>query len=270
MINYSILIDCPDEYLDILNIFFIYIGKNWKSRAATIYVTTQEAEITHPDNVRFIKCGTKKNSIERSLVALGYIQDDYFLTLGCDNYPILPVNELYIESLLSFMAKEGIRYTQIWKMHNKEHRKYKTSYQGLYFCNKKARYSRSLMANIWKREEYLKVFSNTDKNGWDIEGMWLKECFESKPGFFDDYCYYDLDPIHILHAVSKGCWIRSAYRKMKKNGISTELLNNRKKLSFTQSLKYELSMFLFNHLSSKAFFQLKRLTNKKKTYTTNY
>ncbi len=270
MINYSILIDCPDEYLDILNLFFIFLEKNWSTHKAHIYVTTQEGEITHPNNISFIKCGRNKNSVERSLVAAKIIKEEFILTLGCDNYPIDTVNDDYIDELIEYMKVNNAKYVQIWKMKNKEHRKYKTDFEGLYSCNKKARYSKSLMANIWDKEEFLSLFSNINKNGWAIEGMWLKECYENEPGFFENYYYCDTDPIHILHAVSKGCWIRSSYAKMRKLGITKELLSNRKKLSLGSTAKFNLSMFLFNHLSSKSFFRLKRMSGKNKSYTTNY
>lgn len=270
MINYSILIDCPDEYLDILRIFFIFLEKNWRDRKARIFVSTQESEIPHPDNVTFIKCGLDKNSVERSLFSIKRIKEPYIVTLVCDNYPICRVNESEIEDLVNFMELNNAKYIQIWKMNNKEHRKYKANHNGLFFCNKKARYSKSLMANIWRKEEFLKLFFNTKANGWTIEGMWLKECFENSPGYYKDYYYCNTDPIHILHAVSKGYWIRSAYHKMRKMGISKELLASRRKLPLKLSIKFILSMFLFNHISSKSFFKLKKISGRKKTFTTDY
>lgn len=81
MHKYAIIIDCPDEYLDILQIFFIFLNKNWKDRTSTIYVTTETKEIDCPKNVVFIKCGKGKNSIQRSKCALANIIDDYVMIL---------------------------------------------------------------------------------------------------------------------------------------------------------------------------------------------
>ena len=270
MTNYSILIDCPDEYLDILELFFIFLEANWKDRKAHIYISTQESEISHPENVTFIKCGFNKNSIERSIIAINSIKEDYILTLCCDNYPAKIVDDYEISNLVNYMKNTSAKYIQIWRLKNKEQRKYPTNYKGLYFCNKKARYSRSLMANIWDKKEYLRVFSNLNQNGWAVEGMWLKECLENKPGYIKDYYYCNTDPIKILHTVSKGCWIRSSYRKMKKIGIKKGLLSKRKKLSLWNSLKYCISMYLFNHVSSKTFFNIKRINRRNKSFATKY
>ena len=270
MHNYSLLIDCPDSYLDILRVFFCFLEKNWKTRNCTIYVSTQSKEIEHPDNVVFIKCGENKNCTERSLLALDYIQTKYIITIDCDDFIYYSVNNQRIDDLVDFMNSNNIKYVQIWRLKNKEPRKYKTAFKGLYFCNKKARYSKSLMANIWNKDEYINLFSSSKLDGWTLEGKWLKECFESEPGFYNDYCYCDYDPLNILHAVSKGCWIRKAYRKIIKAGIDKTMLSERKKLGFFYTFKFNLSMFLFNHVSSKTFLRIKRLSGNKEKYTTNY
>ena len=68
--NIPIIVDCPDCYLDILNVFFIFISKNWPDRDNKIYVTTQKEVIEAPDNVEFVKCGCDANSIGRNTSSL--------------------------------------------------------------------------------------------------------------------------------------------------------------------------------------------------------
>lgn len=270
MNNYSILIDCPDCYLDILRVFFVFLSKNWKNRKSHIYISTQESDIEHPDNISFIKCGKNKSCIERSLVAMDYIQEKYIITVDCDDFIFKEVDDSIFDELVKFMHINKAKCIQIWKLKNKEHRKYKTDFPGLYKCNKKARYSRSLMANIWEKEAYRSLFKNAKTDGWKVEGMWLKECYESEPGYIDDFFYYDLDPLNILHSVSKGCWIRNSYRKIIKHGIPKEMLSQRKKLGIGLSIKFTISMFLLNHLSSKSFLKLKKLFGRNKNYATDY
>lgn len=270
MNNYTILIDCPDVYLDILKVFFIFLNKNWKTRTCPIYISTQEHEIAHPDNVFFIKCGADKNCTERSIIAANQIDTKYIITIDCDDFISKAVDDSQIEQLIKYMDINGIKYVQIWRLKNKEQRKYKTDFNGLYYCNKKARYSRSLMANIWNKTEYIDLFNSSGLDGWSIEALWLKECYESEPGYYQEYCYYELDPLHILHAVSKGCWIRKAYRKIIKSGVSKDMLSARKKLGLKFTIKFNISMFLFNHVSSKTFLRIKRIGGNNKNYTTNY
>ena len=151
-----------------------------------------------------------------------------------------------------------------------EQRKYPTSFKHLFYCNKKARYSKSLMANFWDKSEYLKVFQSDDANGWSIEAQWLEETYNSNVGFYESYCYCSSDPFHILHAISKGKWIRKAYKYLIKTKVSKNLLSQRKKLSFRDNLKLEASDILKNILPSRICLWLKRRTKKVVNYTSDY
>lgn len=268
--SYSLLIDCPDCYLDILSIFLFFLDKNWKDRICTVYVSTQTKDILCPKNVKFIKCGENKNSIERSVIAMNKINTKYVALLNSDDFFIRPISNERIQELIDFMLFKNIEYLQVWKLKNKEHRLYKTEFDGVYYCNKKARYSKSLMANIWERKSYINLFSSVNLDGWKIEGLWLKECLESEPGYDENYCYCDNDPFSILHAVSKGCWIRKAYRKLRRQGFSKKDLSSRKKLSVALTIKQNISMFLLNNFSSKTFLKLKTFSKKQTYNTTNY
>ena len=270
MIDYSIIIDCPDEYLDILNIFFIFCEKNWPNRKNTIFVTSQNEEIPAPNNVIFVKCGLGKNSIQRTKEALKIINSKHVLIIDCDDFIGKTINYESINNMLEFASKNDIKYIQIWNLGNKEQKKYKTGFDGLYYCNKKARYSRSLMANFWLKEEFLNVFSSDSDDGWTVEGKWLRQVQEEKEGYYDSYCYCDTDPLHIVHAVSKGRWIRKAYRFMRKNKIDKNLLSKRKKLSLKLSIKHSIGMFFFRHVSSKTFMKFKGASKKVIKTTTEY
>lgn len=262
MSKYSVIVDCPDSYLDILKVFFIFAEKNWKDREATIYVTTQKMEIDHPSNVVFIKCGEEFNSIQRAKKALSIVKEDYALILNSDDFFTRKVDNNELNNLIDYAIEKDIKYIRVWRTINKEHRMYKTDYKGLYFCNKKARYSKSLMANFWKKDEFLRVFDEDNNDGWTIEAEWLRLNHTEEKGFYENYCYYDLDPFHILHAVTKGCWIRSAYRKMAKLGVSKELLSERKKLPIKTTIKTNIGLFFDNHFSSSFCYKLKKLTGK--------
>lgn len=270
MLNYSIIVDCPDEYLDILNIFFFFLEKNWKNRTQTIYVTTQESEIEHPDNVIFVKCGNKANSIQRALNALQLINDEYVLILNSDDFIGKKINDEIIDQLLQYAINNDIKYVRVWKSKNREQKKYKTKLKGLYYCNKKARYSKSLMANFWKKEEFLNLFKGNSIDGWTIEGEWLKDTLLESPGYYDSYCYCSVNPFNIVHAVSKGKWIRKAYRFCVKNKVSKELLSYRQKLSLKDTFKANISNYLSNNFSSSTCYKLKKLTSKFVKYTNKF
>lgn len=270
MISYSIVIDCPDTYLDILKIFFIFYEKNWSSNTHKIYVTSQNSEINHPKNVEFIKCGDKLNSIQRTKIALKLIKDKYVLILGCDDYFGKKVNEDEINRLLEYIDANSIKYVCVWKLKNREHKKYKTTYKNLYFCNKKARYSKSLMANLWLKDEYLKLFDSDNDDGWTIESNWLKETYYSTKGHFNDYCFYSNDPLHIVHAVAKGKWIRKAYRFCKRKKIDAKLLSSRKKLSLKETIKRNISFLFIDYFPSSFTYLIKRKTKKRVGYTSEF
>lgn len=268
--NYSVLIDCPDCYLDVLSIFFRFLNKNWVQRECAVYISTQNKEIECPKNVYFIKCGENKNSIQRSVFAMQRISTKYIITLNSDDFIAGKISNQNIERLIDFMASHDAEYMQIWKLKNKEQRKYRTDLKDIYYRNRKARYSKSLMANIWYKNRYINLFSSTNENGWSIEGLWLKECLESEQGYDTDYYYCDSDPLLILHAISKGCWIRKSYRKLRRMGFSKEELSHRKRLSIRATIKQNCSMFLLNHFSSKTFLKFKTISARKNSNTTDY
>ena len=271
MPSYSIIVDCPDSYLDILNIFFIFIEKNWKNRTSKIYITTQEESIDCPSNVEFVKCGDDLNSIERTKVAINKISDDYIFVLDCDDFIFKPIDNNRINDLVTFMEGNNISYLRLWETKNIEQKKYKTSDKHIFYCNKKARYSKSLMANIWRKSEFLKIFKSKQDDGWSIERKWLEEVYFNDKGFYEGYCYCDKNPLNILHAVAKGKWIRKTYKKVIKSGISKDLLSKRGKLDLKANLKYSFGMFLFDYLPSSVFLFFKRLLSPKgKRFVTKY
>lgn len=270
MIDYSIIIDCPDSYLDILRVFFIFLDRNWKTRTHKIFITSQNEEIEHPTNVEFVKCGQGLNSIQRSKKALELIDTNYVLFIDCDDFIGKPILNSNIDNMLEYASINEIKYIRVWKTKNREHRKYKTEYKKLYFCNRRARYSKSLMANFWQKQEYLEVFKSDEADGWSVEGEWLKQTHFENKGYYDSYCYFDVDPFHIVHAVSKGKWIKKAYKFAQHNGISKDLLSSREKLPFKISFKQSISTFLMNHFPSSFCYRLKRVFGKKVDFTSNY
>lgn len=270
MPNYSIIVDCPDCYLDILKVFFFFLEKNWPARNQKIYVVTQNQTIDSPDNVEFIKCGDNLNSIQRTKKAIEKISDEYVLIIDCDDFIGKRVDDSLIDNLLTFASSNEIDYIRVWNFSNHEQKKYKTKFNHLYFCNKKARYAKSLMANFWKKEEYLKVFNSNTEDGWTVEGNWLKETYLEKKGFYKNYCFYSKNPFHIVHAVKKGKWIRKAYRFARKNGTDKDLLSQRDRISFFDNLSFEIKMFLLRRTPSRFVFFIKRLTKRKVKYVSDY
>ena len=264
MNNYSILIDCPDEYLDILVVFFNYLRLNWPDRKNTIYITTNSKRIIAPDNVVFIECGFDNDSIQRSKTALETIKDRYVLIMDCDCFVSKPVCDKEMTNLVEYMEQNSIKYIKLWKSVNREQRKYKTDFVNLYFCNKKARYTRSLMANLWERNEYTKEVIDSGLNGWQVEKKWLSESKKSPKGYFLDYLFYSKDPLHILHSISKGKWIRAAFKKSIRKGMIDKKKNTRKLLSVKQTIKNNISSFLCNHLSAKIVYKLKNIVGSDK------
>lgn len=270
MNNYSIIVDCPDEYLDILRVFFFFVDKNWKNRTQRIFITSQNEEIEHPDNVEFVKCGLGNNSIQRTKKALEIIDTKYVLIIQCDDFIGKPIDEKKIADMLQFADRNGYVYVRVWETKNCEQRKYKTGFKDLYFCNKKARYSKCLMANFWDKNEYLKLFSDDKTDGWNVEGQWLKDTLTETKGYFKDYCYFAKNPFNIVHAVSKGKWLKKAYKFALKNGVDKKMLSNREILPFKSSLKFTISMFLYDHLPSSIFYLIKKIFRNSKNYTTKY
>lgn len=192
------------------------------------------------------------------------------MILDCDDFISKAVSNNEIDSLLTYCYENEIKYVRLYKRHNKELRKYKTTLKHLYYCNKKARYCRSLMANIWHKEEYLKLIENDNIDGWEIEKQWLNEALTSKKGCFKDYCYYSNNPLHIVHAVAKGKWIRSAYRFARRNGIPKDMLSQRLRISIPATIKNTLSYMATGILPSWLCFKIKKLTSKIINYKSNY
>lgn len=264
MNSFAVLVDCPDSYFDILEVFFACLNRHWPERKATIYVTTNEKDIKSLENTVFIKCGNNLNSIERSKIALNSIKESYLLILDCDCFFFGDISEDYLNYLVAEMKNNRFNYVRLWKTPNKEQKKYKTQTPSLYFCNKKARYSKCLMANLWKKETYLEEVVSSGEDGWSIESKWLAESKNETEGFFENHCYCDSDPLHILHGILKGRWIRKALRKLLKFGFIKKEDIVRKKVSIGQTFKYNCSMFLMNHISSKTVYKLKKIIGRNK------
>ena len=264
MSKYSILIDCPDDYLDILDVFFKYLNKNWPDRTTTIYVTTNEKDTVSPENVYFVKCGGGNTSIQRSMKAIELIKERHILILDCDCFISKKVDDKEMDYIVDYMINNQIKYVRIWQTINKEQCKYKCDAAFFYYCNKKARYCRSLMANFWEKNEYIKEIVSSGLDGWSIESQWLSQIKESEPGHFDEYLYYANNPLHILHSISKGAWIRKAYSRSLKLGFINKKDTSRRKLSFKETFKINLSSFFNNHFSAKLIYRIKRTIGRDK------
>lgn len=269
MLDYSILVDCPDSYFDLLQVFLTYLSINWPSSLDKLYVTTNNNDISSYKTVRFVKCGYNLNSIQRSKMALEIIKTKFVIIMDCDCFVSKIVDDNEINDLIEYMSEKEIGYVKLWKSKNKEQKKCKTDFAKLYYCNPNARYSKSLMANIWTKKAYFDNVVNLNVDGWSVEKMWLDDSANQHSNYDSLFCYYDNDPLHILHGVSKGKWIRGSLKKVIKSGIILKKNICREKCSITETIKQNISIFCNNNFSSKTIRNLKKVVGPKKFVTNN-
>lgn len=268
----SFLIDCPDSYLDILAVFFIFLEKNFEDKDYTFFITTESKEIPVPKgfDIRFVKCGFGYNSLERASICLKQISVPFIIVVDCDCFFSKKIDCDLLDKLLDIIVQKKLSYVRLWQTKNKEQRKYQADYPNLYYCNYKARYSKSLMANIWKKESFQTDVINLNMDGWSIEDKWLKDSFFGEKGYCDKYCYYDLDIFNILHGIYKGKWIRGAYRKIIRFDIDPKMLSFRNRVSKKESIKIFLSNFTYKHFSSRTILKMKKIFSRKIKFKSEY
>lgn len=269
--NYCVLIDCPDEYTDVLSIFLNFMTRNWADEDLLFYVAGETQDISDlPSNISLIKCGKDLNYMARTRETIKHINEDYIIVINCDCIPFKKVDTKELDSVVEHAIANNIRYISIWKSKNREQRKYKTDFKDLYYCNLKARYSKSMMANIWQKKAFEEDVLNSKLDTWGVEAKWLYECTSATDKYAPYYCYLNSNPVNILHLVYQGQWIRGSYSKIKKRCPDAFSQTKRSKVSKTKTIKLIVSGFFNSFIPSSLVWKIKSIFKKKVSFKSDY
>ena len=216
-----LLTDSPDSYLDIFNVFYTLFKRNWPDCPYEFYLTVEESNVSY-DGINIVKCGVGKNQIERLLFAIKNISADFVVLFDEDIFFSKKIHNKDIQIIPDIMSENGFVYWRLAPFPKQRIIPVK-NHSYLSYVDAKKRYGKSLMFQVFEKKYLIELFDKEKQTGWDIENNWVIESLKTKEKYFSNFVIDTRDLFGMIHGISKGKWIRSSLRKLKKNHLVVNL-----------------------------------------------
>lgn len=238
----TILVDSFDGYSDIWPTFFSIFKHYWPDCGYKIRLVSNSKEY-NGSNV--IKTGEEVSWCERTLKAVNQVEEKYVLLLLEDYLLGKEVKSEEISECLDFIEKNNVKYLRLTPIPKS---RFPSAEGKTDFLYSDEEYAVNLQASIWDREFLIESLKKYNGNAWDFELGFLSEAVNSGHSRLDGCYALKNDPLSIHNGVLKGKWFPSALRYYKRRGFKIDW-KSRGKLSFKESFKYNIKVFVKNHIS---------------------
>lgn len=251
-----LLTDSPDSYLDIFDVFYQMFRKYWADCPFPFYLTVENSN-NHYDGINVIKCGKGMNQIQRLVHALKSINAEYIILFDEDIIFSKHINNRDIERIPKVMEDFNLVYYRLAPF-PKQRKISLNGYNYLSYIDTKKKYGKSLMFQIIKKDYLMNLFQEGKCTGWDIENNWVKESLLSKEKKFIDFVIDSRDLFGMIHGVSKGKWIRSSVKRLKRSGCIVDL-SKRPQQSIKESIKNNIGSLVVRFFSNRFIHKIKKI-----------
>lgn len=227
----SIVLAEPDSYKDVVELYVSCLKQNWKDCPFPIYWVNQSEKL-EGENVHVLNVGgDPKFFCGRLLAAINSAKTKYILFSAADMILTKPVKTKEINEILNYLETVGGKYCLLKKV-IKIHMKADHEYPHFYHMNADRPYNVGLSFGIFEADYLRKLIKDPCWICWQFEQYCLQL---SRQGKNDRSYYYDKNIGDVVHLISKGKFIPSAKRKIKRCGIDISSLH-RETLSWFESI----------------------------------
>jgi len=205
----------------------------WRDRDFPIYLTTNFKSPSF-DLFSPLTIGSEISWSDNLIKSLIKIEQKYVLLTFDDLFLVDKVDDNKIKKLMQFAIDKDINYLQFYRSISKG----KRINDKLFKKSRNAKYKNSTIWSFWKKEVLISLLKK-EENAWEFE---IKGSIRAAK--LDDFYSTRSNIIPFVNGVVKGFWNPLAKNKIKSLGI--HLCENRKSLSFFETIKYQLINFQFN------------------------
>ncbi len=211
----AIIIFAYEGFEDIWPIFFNRIKKYWSDVPFKVYFASSKPIETDFDFI-FLKVDKEKTWTERLCSALNEIESKYVLLLLEDWLITKNVDSTKIEDVTNFIEKNKILYYKFFlPSFSSNYEKNFSIDSNRYHIDENRRYGISIQPSIWNKEYLISLLENLKIDAWqfekELDNMNLIDEKSRKKYIFDKR-----NLLNLTHALRKGKYTRSVYKKIKK------------------------------------------------------
>ena len=229
----TIIVPTHDSYLDVFAVFVRLFKKNWADCPYKLVLSCNE----YPASEEYHDLEVVNNSSDAMILsricnAARTFPAEYYLILLEDMFIDKPVDIERFKEVLDFSKEHGLHYCNLSNGKHKKKNKF-------VFPSKALPYGISIGAFVCN-DEFLNKYFSRNISGWDFENEQLELTlqYKKKEKFTEcAHCYGN--PLHITHGISKGQWIRSANKTIRKRNPEIDL-GERSLLSRGETFKNKL------------------------------
>jgi len=229
----AILISTFDDAEDLWAPLEETYNRFWLDRDFPIYLTTNFKSPTF-DSFIPLAIGPEASWSDNLIKSLRKIEQKYVLLTFDDLFLIDKVDNNKIKNLMQFAIDKDINYLQFYRSISKG----KRINDKLFKKSRNAKYKNSTIWSFWKKEVLISLLEK-EENAWEFETKG-----SIRAARLDDFYSTRSNIIPFVNGVVKGLWNPVARNKIDSLGI--HLCENRKSLSFLETIKYQLINFQFN------------------------
>lgn len=191
-------------YKDLWVDFIRLLKRNWKDCSYSFVIISDTEDEINFEGEKLISLGAESEYSRKIQEAVKVIESDYYLLLLEDFFIGDKVDSKKIESILSFIVDNKIKY---YSMPMKE---FANNYKGKKIdkqrrkLSPKAKYTLSCQPAIWERNFLEKCIGEENYNAWVFEGIYTKSKKAHNEAFLEG-CVVDLsNPLNIKHGALQG------------------------------------------------------------------
>ena len=250
----TIVVDSFDGYSDLWPSFFSVFERNWSDCPYQVKLVSNNKTYNGIDT---ICTGTETCWSKRTYKAINQIQSEYVLLLLEDYLLGEIVNNAQFSEAIVYMQENNAKYLRLTNIPNSRF----SNGEKFFPLYADEEYAINLQAAIWRTDFLLESLKKYPGNAWEFEIGFLRETVGSTHEPLKKCFGMSKDPLHIHNGVLKGKWFPKEITYFSKQGIDIQW-QKRGKLSFFQSVKYNLSFWLKEKMSYKMRKRVKSILRK--------
>lgn len=203
----AIVIPSCDEYVDVVDECLRYFHLNWSDCPFRILLITQSNLYDKDPTISSYTTFENAKWADRMKKALEETNCRYILNMMEDAFISDRVSNQYTLNIIKYMQKNNINY------YSASHFKLRYTKDAIVAdfpdavrIKRKAAYGINCLAEIWDRNELLRLINNGIKTGWDIERYFLAKSKVNDSGYYTGYLKDRNNWLNIVHSIYGGKW----------------------------------------------------------------
>lgn len=251
MTDTTIIVNIAYQYIDVAEVFFELLRKNWSDCPYRI-VCISDVRVEQ-NFVKDVFIRQPEWSLPYSIyMAAKKFPSKYYLCLLGDAFVNSKVDTDKFESFVNKLSENKIQYCNLLR------RKYTHSNEPFEYLYIKEKYGVAFVSFLASKSFIEREFQNRNFTDYDFEIKYLKNCSKADSNAkYIDFVRINGNGFQIAHGVQKGKWIRKTYKQLIKTTKSLSK-SERPLMGWIDTLKMIFSDVVFSKISPSLRIKIKK------------